>query len=268
MDLLEIERCYDVIPRVSATTEEIGPFTLFLAVEGTGWNFYARPRLGLTDDVTPDDVRRVLARQTELNLPHAIEWVHEVTPSLLPAVRAALPSAEVAECPLLAMAGVVRDEMTTPVGVSVTRTSRTTPASPPTTRVLTADDPDLAMALGAVNAGFGGRDEVEPKDVGRRPALIESGAMIEVAAYDESGRIVGGGSAAPRGTTAELMGIATIPSARRQGYGVAVTRALVAELAGRGVTLSYMSAGSDDAASIYRSVGFERVGTACILESA
>jgi ribosomal protein S18 acetylase RimI-like enzyme len=275
MDLLEIERCYDAIPRVSATTEEIGPFTLFLAVEGTGWDFYARPRLGLTPesarDVTPDDVRRVLARQTELGVPHAIEWVHEVTPSLLPAVRAALPSSQIDECPLLAMAGVagvVRDETAPDTPTGGATSSLTTPTSTTTTRVLTADDPDLAMALGAVSAGFGERDEVEPKEVGRRPLLIESGAMIEVAAYDESGRIVGGGSAAPRGTTAELMGIATIPSARRQGYGAAVTRALVAELAGHGVTLGYLSAGSDGAASIYRSVGFERVGTACILESA
>lgn len=276
MDLLEIERCYDAIPRVSATTEDVGPFTLFRAVEGTGWNFYARPRLGLADDVTPDDVRRLLARQTELELPHAIEWIHEVTPSLLPAVRAALPdtlpNAEVAECPLLAMtgvanAGVVRDVLVTPDGPGMTETSRTTPTTTPTCRILAADDPDLAMALGAVSAGFGGHDEVEPTDAAHRPDLIEAGTLIVAAAYDEDGRIVGGGSAAPRGNTAELMGISTIPSARRRGYGAAVTRALVTELTQRGVTTLFLSAGSDDAASIYRSVGFERVGTACILES-
>ncbi|HYU84139.1 MAG TPA: GNAT family N-acetyltransferase [Kribbellaceae bacterium] len=272
MGLLEIERCYDAIPRVSATTEEVGPFTLFRAVEGTSWNFYARPRLGLETEITPDDVRRLLARQTERDLPHAIEWVHEVTPSLLPAVRTALPSAlpdaDVAECPLLAMtgvanAGVVRDVLVTSDGPDMTETSRTNP----TIRILTADDPELEMALGAVGAGFGGRDEVEPTDAGHRPALIEAGTLIVAAAYDEAGRIVGGGSAAPRGHTAELMGISTVPSARRQGYGAAVTRALVTELAQRGVTTLFLSAGSDDAASIYRSVGFERVGTACILES-
>ena len=38
-----IETYYDTVPRAAATTEEVGPFTLFLAEEGTGWDFYARP---------------------------------------------------------------------------------------------------------------------------------------------------------------------------------------------------------------------------------
>src|SRR4051794_30472023 len=84
-----IETYYDTVPRAAATTEEVGPFTLFLAEEGVGWQFYARPRLGGDASFTADDVRRVLARQVELGLPRAIEWVDEVTPSLLPAVSAA-----------------------------------------------------------------------------------------------------------------------------------------------------------------------------------
>src|SRR5688500_3600384 len=86
MSLDVIERCYDAIPRPAATTEEVGPFTLFVAAEGTGWQFYARPRLGLADHITADDVRRLLDRQSALGVPHALEWVGEVTPSLLPAV--------------------------------------------------------------------------------------------------------------------------------------------------------------------------------------
>ena len=124
------------MPRPVATTEEVGPFTLFLADEGTGWEFYARPRLGLDQPVTADDVRRVFDRQVELGRPRNIEWVDETTPTLLPAVRNALGSAasagahvELEECPLLVLpaerGSAWRD-----------RTSRT--------RVLTADDPDLA----------------------------------------------------------------------------------------------------------------------------
>ena len=63
--LAALERYYDAVPRPTGTSEEVGPFTLFLADEGTGWRYYARPRLGLDTDVTPpDDVRRVLARRT------------------------------------------------------------------------------------------------------------------------------------------------------------------------------------------------------------
>ena len=76
-----------------------------------------------------------------------------------------------------------------------------------------------------------------------------------VAAYDDEGRVVGGGSAAPRGDAAELMGIGVPPFARRRGLGSAITRALVQAVRDRGVTTVLLSAASDDAASIYRQVG-------------
>src|SRR4051794_9154444 len=85
-----LERYYDTAPRAQATTEEVGPFTLFLK-EGDGWDYYARPRLGLTEDITPADVAAVRARQRELGVAENIEWVHETTPSLLAAVRAGSP---------------------------------------------------------------------------------------------------------------------------------------------------------------------------------
>ena len=83
--------------------------------------------------------------------------------------------------------------------------------------------------------------------------------------HDADGRVVGGGSAAPRGDAAELMGIGVVGSARRQGHGAAITRTLAVALAGRGVETAFLSAASDDAAAVYRSVGFARVGTAMIL---
>ena len=143
MNLEQIEAYYDTVPRIAATTEEVGPFTLFLSVPGTGWDFYARPRLGLSHEYTAEDVRRVLSRQEELRVTRAIEWVDEVT---------------------------------------------------------------------------------------------------------------------------ELMGIGVLPMARKQGRGGSIIRALVRAARSRGVTTAFLSAGSDDAASVYRAVGFERVGTACILE--
>ena len=84
------------------------------------------------------------------------------------------------------------------------------------------------------------------------------------AAYDEDGGVAGGGSAAPRGDGAELMGIG-VPPRPAPGLGSAITRALVEAVRARGSHV-LLSAGSDDAASIYREVGFVDVGTACILE--
>ena len=132
--------------------------------------------------------------------------------------------------------------------------------------MLTGDDPDLPITVGAIHAGFDGSDDVVERPVGKRPELIEQGLLVVVAAYDDQGRVVGGGSAAPRGDAAELMGIGVPPFARRRGLGSAITRALVQAVRDRGVTTVLLSAASDDAASIYRQVGFEDVGTACILE--
>lgn len=240
-----IETYYDTVPRAASTTEEVGPFTLFLAQEGTGWDFYARPRLGGQSTFTADDVRVVLDRQVELERPRAIEWVDEVTPSLFPAVTDAGHRA--GRYPLLAL----------PAGTEVAPADRT--------RALSPDDDDLPLAVGAVSAAFEGTDEVSARPVGRRPTLISSGHLIEVAAYDESGRLLGGGSAAPRGETAELMGIGVPPALRGAGVGSAITRGLVHACRAAGVRTIFLSAGNDAAASIYRRIGFEDVGTACIL---
>ena len=62
------------------------------------------------------------------------------------------------------------------------------------------------------------------------------------------------------------MGIGVIPRGRGRGLGTAVTEALTRAAMHAGVTTVFLSAGSDAAASIYRRVGFEDVGTACILE--
>ena len=167
-----IETYYDTVPRAAATTEEVGPFTLFLAHEGTGWQFYARPRLGNDETFTPDDVRRVLARQVQLGRPRALEWIYEVTPALLPEVSAA--GYRTGRYPLLAL----------PPEADV--------ALPEGTRVLSADDADLRLAVGAVSAAFSGSDEVCEGPVGRRRGLIEAGDLIVVAAYAPDGRLLGG----------------------------------------------------------------------------
>jgi ribosomal protein S18 acetylase RimI-like enzyme len=80
--LATIETYYDAAPRPGATTEEVGPFSLFVRTDPGGRHYYARPRLGDTARVTPADVDSVRSRQRELAVPESLEWVHETTPSL------------------------------------------------------------------------------------------------------------------------------------------------------------------------------------------
>jgi predicted GNAT family acetyltransferase len=64
----------------------------------------------------------------------------------------------------------------------------------------------------------------------------------------------------------EVVGVATLPSARRRGIGAAVTGALVAHALASGLGLVFLSAASDDVARIYERLGFRRVARAGIAE--
>jgi ribosomal protein S18 acetylase RimI-like enzyme len=249
--LATIETYYDAAPRPGATTEEVGPFSLFVRTDPGGRHYYARPRLGDTARVTPADVDSVRARQRELAVPESLEWVHETTPSLVDAVEAS--GLRVERCPLLVL----------PEG-----SSPSTGGSPARVRVLDADDPGVGQVVAAVNAGFEGTDEVVARPATWQPRLMRAGLLAMAGAHDDAGRAVGGGSHGPRGTTTELTGIAVLPRARRRGVGAALTAALVADAEARGVETVFLSAQDDAVARVYKRVGFVRVGTACIAEPA
>ncbi|MGZ8737675.1 MAG: GNAT family N-acetyltransferase [Nocardioides sp.] len=242
-----LETYYDAAPRPSADTEEVGPFTLFVRTDPEGWPYYARPRLGLSVDITVDDVAAVLTRQEELGQPKSLEWVHETTPSLRDAARAA--GLSVHECVLMHLPAEGQD-------LDVSSHAK----------VLAPDDADLPLVAGAIHTGFEGTDEVKAKPAVRHQQQMERGLLAMVGAYDEQGHVVGGGSHGPRGDTTELTGIAVLPRARRQGVGAAITAALVADARRRGIGTVFLSAGDDSVARVYERVGFVRVGTACVAQ--
>jgi predicted GNAT family acetyltransferase len=66
----------------------------------------------------------------------------------------------------------------------------------------------------------------------------------------------------------EIVGVATLPVARRRGIGAALTAALVEDAAQRGAATIFLSAGSDDVARVYERAGFRRIGTAGSAEAA
>jgi ribosomal protein S18 acetylase RimI-like enzyme len=245
--LVRLETYYDTAPRANSTTEEVGPFTSFLRGSADGWGYYARPRLGLTADVTVADVDAVRAHRRARGEREDLEWVHETTPSLLPAARAS--GLTVHECPLLVLGDAE------PARADGRRA------------VVLGPHDELETVLGAIHAGFEGSDEVVPRPSGRQREMMREGLLALVAGYDGHGAVVGGGSHGPRGDATELTGIAVLPRARRQGVGAAITAALVADARARGVRTVFLSAQDDAVARIYERVGFVRVGTACVAEA-
>ena len=248
-DMLQtLETYYDAAPRPFATTEEVGPFTLFLRTDPGSWSYYARPRLGNSDVITRNDVETVRARQLELGVPESIEWVHEITPSLLEAARAS--GLTVTECPLMVLSHQNVPEIDSSIEL----------------RHLVPDLDVLDAVIAVVDAGFRETDDVGRPKYPARVGPIRDGLLGMVGAFDEAGPI-GGGSHAPRGHTSEITGIAVLPRARRRGVGAAIAASLATDARHQDVTTVFLSAQTDAVARVYRRVGFERVGTACIAEA-
>ena len=269
-DLLErLERYYDAVPRAAARTEEYGPLTLFVR-EGEGFAYYARPSRAAMAiaPVSADDVRRVRDRQRELGVPESFEWVAETTPGLREAVEES--GLVVHECPLMVL------DPETPTPVVPER------ADGVVLRVVGADDPVLPSALALLHVAFGEPgtgvgtagvaelDEAVRSRSGDRTVELTADrirrGLTVVAAAVESGRALCSGRHQPVGEVSEIVGVGTLPSARRRGLGRALTATLVADARSRGVRTVFLSAGDEDVARVYARLGFRRVGTALIAE--
>jgi len=263
--LTAVEACYDAIPRVGgARVEPVGPFELFLR-DGVGWPLYARPRLGTTE-VTADDVALVLARQKDLGVPRAIEWVHDLLPQLLPLVEAA--GLHVQRAPLMVLSALA------PAETDATLT------------LLDPDAPDFAdswaqsSAVAAIGFRDGGTSIGDAGPAERDSALAPTAPEMldfvraslrrpdraEVIAATPSEGVLARGALQGAGRAAEIVGVATLPSARRRGLGAAVSAHLARYALENGRDLVFLSAASEDVARIYERVGFRRIATACIAE--
>jgi predicted GNAT family acetyltransferase len=66
----------------------------------------------------------------------------------------------------------------------------------------------------------------------------------------------------------EIVGVATLPVARRRGLASAVTAALTRRALADGAAVVFLSAAAEEVAQIYARLGFRRIGTACIAEPA
>jgi ribosomal protein S18 acetylase RimI-like enzyme len=261
--LADIEAYYDAVPRHAADVETLGPFTLFVK-RGSGWPYYARPTLGATS-FAASDVVRVRERQRTLGVPEAFEWVAETSPGLRMAVEAAGLAAH--DHPLM-----VLDDA---------RTGRR-PAAPNGVVfrfVAPEDDVGLIGAVGHVafarlgtEVGPEGTEALAASAAGRTAdedaflrERLRAGLTVTAAALVD-GQPVAIGTHQPVGAVTEVAGVATLPSFRRRGIGVAITDLLVQDALRRGVRTVFLSAADDAVARIYGRVGFRRIATACIAE--
>jgi ribosomal protein S18 acetylase RimI-like enzyme len=265
--LRRLETFYDAVPRRGAGVEERGPLRLFLP-EPEAWPYYARPAVpGAV--VSAADVASVRARQRELGLPEAFEWVHDLSPSLTEA--AAEAGLVVRRCPLLVLDGP--------------------PADPPpgtTARVLGPDDDELPVAEAVTSIGFGPGITAEGEPAGPverdravhavlptrlqrlRDRIRDGSAARAVAGLQPpdaglDGPLAAGGYQRA-GDVVEVVGIATLPAARRRGLGGAVAGALSRAAVEAGAVTVFLSAQDDTVARVYERVGFRRVATAGIAE--
>jgi GNAT superfamily N-acetyltransferase len=203
----------------------------------------------------------------ELGLPEAFEWIQDLVPGFrAAALRAGL---KVHDVPLLVLgAGRFRAPQPPP-GIAV--------------RVLEAGDPALAASGAVAHIGFGhpgtergdaGPAERDEAAVGRSAReldflgeRIRKGLTTPVVAEDADGVLATGSHQLLRGVS-EIVGVATLPSARRRGLGALVTARLAADARERGARTVFLTADSDDVARMYERLGFERVGMSCIAEPA
>jgi GNAT superfamily N-acetyltransferase len=233
---------------------------------GPGWPYYARP---VPDGPVPDagDIAALRARQRQLGVPEALEWIHDLMPGLLRIARRA--GLRVREAPLMVLGAGRFRVPDPPPGVRV--------------RLLEPGDPGL-RGLGAVqhigfaapgtDPGPAGPAERDASPAGRSPDeldflsdRIRRGLTVPAIAEDGEGALACG-SHQPVGDVTAIVGIATLPSARRRGLAALVTARLVQDARARGVDMIFLEAEDVAVARIYARLGFERVGTACIAGAA
>ncbi|WP_313905424.1 GNAT family N-acetyltransferase [Streptomyces sp. SLBN-31] len=198
------------------------------------------------------------ARQRELGVPEAFEWLADAAPALRARVEAAdLP---VDERPL-----IVLDPhhpvppQPLPDGVTL--------------RVLTADDPALPKALAlprlafaepSTAVGLAGPAELSAAaeelaadgtvEVWSGPRSARNKALIAALAPD--GTPLAAGHYHPAGGTTEIVGVGTLPTARREGLAAAITAALAVHARNHGVLTVFLADAEDTVARILHVWGF------------
>ncbi|MER5197677.1 GNAT family N-acetyltransferase [Streptomyces sp. NPDC002884] len=290
-----IERYYATVPLLFADAEDFGPLCLFVRKE-PGAPYYGGPSHARPTGAAPvdaADIARVRARQRELGVPEAFEWLAESAPALRARLEAA--GLVVLRRPLMVLPPHrPLPPQPVPDGVTV--------------RALTADDPALPAALAVPHLAFAkerlaGKPLAEESSAKERLAgeplaeesapaagqrdraalsrrsevltgdgtvaavrsTIRAGHKTLVAALAPDGTPLATGHYHPANATTEIGGVGTLPSARRQGLAAAVTAALVAHARAHGVETIFLAYAEETVARIYARLGFRPAGTTLLI---
>ncbi|WP_405768445.1 GNAT family N-acetyltransferase [Streptomyces sp. NBC_00080] len=270
-----IERYYATVPLLFADAEDFGPLRLFVRKE-PGAPYYGGPSHAQPTGAAPvgaADIARVRARQRELGVPEAFEWLAESAPALRARIETAgLP---VLRRPLMVLPPQhPLPPQPLPDGVTL--------------RALTADDPALPAALALPHLAFakepptarpglaaGPADRAELSrlaealtvdgTVAAVRATIRAGHKTLVAALAPDGTPLATGHYHPATAATEIGGVGTLPSARRQGLAAAVTAGLVAHARAHGVETIFLAYAEETVARIYARLGFRPAGTTLLI---
>ncbi|MER7248204.1 GNAT family N-acetyltransferase [Kribbella sp. NPDC000426] len=245
------------VPLSGAVAEQVGPFTLFRST--TIWPYYARPVPGSGVTIKPDDVDLVRERCAELEIPLSFEWVVDTCPSLGPAAAAA--GLTVVEHPLLVLERDDFQPVVADARVEILSADEDVVRQCRAVANLAFSDPGTAVGT----AGPAERDAAAAETRDELVATLRDralrGVSVNAGAFTEDG-MVASGTHQPVDATTEVVGVGTLPSARRRGLGAAVTSKLVEHAFANGVDLVLLSAESDAVAAVYERVGFHRIGSA------
>ncbi len=255
--LRRIDVYLDAVPRAAVRTEAVGPFTLFIRDEATGWRYYARPTPGSTA-FSREDVDAVRARQRALDQPEALEWVDDLCAGVGSAAEAS--GMRVSRMPLLHAEPDMLIPIEPPGGIEVRLASPTDDIAMSTAVAMIAFG--QPVPAGAATPPDDAAEIARQLDPGgtlfNRLRLTEGHTVLALAL--EGTTMVGVGSHQPLPDATEITGVAILPSHRRRGIGAAITSVLARDAVARGIGLLCLSAGDDHAARVYERVGFERVG--------
>ncbi|MDP1710921.1 MAG: GNAT family N-acetyltransferase [Candidatus Nanopelagicaceae bacterium] len=262
MLIKELDNYFDEVLRNDSDPVEVGAFTLF--VSGAPYGYYARPSFSHSGPIAVADLVALTEACKEREIDLAIEWMHEAHPGL-----GALAQAHGLKVNFFPMLITGAKDVVTPN------------IEDATIRILTSDEPALAQGLAVANLSFGvgGTDiglvgsaerdkavsELTEGWMGYFRERIRSGLTVMAVAESADG-VLAVASCKPVGKFAEIVGVATLPSARRRGLGAAVTAFLASHVFAQGVETVLLSAEDDNVARIYRQIGFHRVGTAGAVE--
>ncbi len=261
----DLDAYLDAAPRPDSDVVQAGPFTLF--VSRTPWSYYARPTLGEDRPLTAADLSVLADACARQGVALSMEWIHEVHPEL--ADLAAASGLEIESHPLMR---AERDELESAVGPG--------PVDGVPLRVAGSGDRALLAGRAVADVAFGaGGTQVGPQcgaerdAVQRRlsPELVahlddRAARGLTVTVVAEADGVVAVGSHQPMGELTEVVGVATLPCARRRGLASAVTMALARDAFAAGVGTVLLSAQDGAVADLYARIGFRRVGTACAAE--